>query len=193
MEQFKQNSSYCVILLHEIYGVNEHMKYYANFLYQKGFDVYMPSLIKNDKVFSYEEEELAYNNFVDNIGFEKAKQVVEDLINRLSKEYTQIHLIGFSIGATTAWLCSNNNNVHKIIGFYGSRIRQYTDIVPHVKTELFYGAQEKSFNPIDLKNKLAIYPNVTVQVVEAPHGFADPYSDVYNEKLTSEILRYVIE
>lgn len=188
---FKQNSNQCAILLHEIYGVNAHMKYYAHALYEKGFDVYVPDLLQRAAAFSYEEEELAYQNFITTIGFETAKNEVNALINNLSKEYTHIHIIGFSIGATIAWLCSNNPYVHKVVGFYGSRIRQYTDVVPHAETILIFGDQEKSFNPIDLKTSLSVYSNVFVNIVEGEHGFADPYSSKYDEYLTRNLLVHV--
>ena len=44
---------------------------------------------------------------MDYIGFEKAHKQVVALINELSKKYKEIHVIGFSIGATIAWLCSD--------------------------------------------------------------------------------------
>lgn len=191
--KLKQNSNQCVILLHEIYGINSHMKYYVNALYQKGFDVYVPNLLQRTTAFSYEEEEFAYQNFMTNIGFEKTKNDVNALINNLSKEYSHIRIIGFSIGATIAWLCSNNPSVHKVVGFYGSRIRQYTDVVPNAETILIFGEQEKSFNPIDLKTSLAAYPNVLVNIVEAEHGFADPYSPKYNEHTTNNLSEYLFD
>lgn len=189
--ELKQNSTQCVILLHEIYGINSHMKYYANALYQKGFDVYVPNLLQRTTAFTYEEEELAYQHFMENIGFEKAQNDINALINDLSKEYSHIRIIGFSIGATIAWLCSDNASVHKVVGFYGSRIRQYTDVVPNAETILIFGEQEKSFNPIDLKRSLAAYPNVLINLVEAAHGFADPYSSKYNEHTTNNLAEYL--
>ena len=83
--ELKQNSSKCVILLHEIYGINDHIKHYANLLFQKGFDVYVPNLLQRSIPFSYEEEEVAYENFITNVSFENAQDQVNTLINRLSK------------------------------------------------------------------------------------------------------------
>ncbi|WP_339198527.1 dienelactone hydrolase family protein [Solibacillus sp. FSL R5-0449] len=191
--ELKQNSSQCVILLHEIYGINSHMDYYAKALYEKGFDVYVPNLLQGTTAFAYEDEELAYKNFMENIGFEKAKSKINALINDLSKEYAHIRIIGFSIGATIAWLCSNNRSVHKVIGFYGSRIRQYTDVIPNAETILIFGEQEKSFNPVDLKISLAAYPNVLINIVEAAHGFADPYSPKYNERIANDLAGYLFD
>lgn len=189
--ELKQNSNQCVILLHEIYGINSHMNYYAKALYEKGFDVYVPNLLQRTITFAYEDEELAYKNFIENIGFEKAKSKIHALINDLSKEYAHIRLIGFSVGATIAWLCSEHPSVHKVVGFYGSRIRQYTNVIPNAETILLFGEQEKSFNPVDLKISLAAYPNVLINIFEAAHGFADPYSPKYNERIMNDLAGYL--
>lgn len=191
--ELKQNSSKCAILLHEIYGINAHMKHYANALYQKGFDVYVPDLLQRITPFSYEEEGLAYQNFMTYVGFEQTQNDVNALINNLSKKYSHIRIIGFSIGATIAWLCSTNPSVHKVVGFYGSRIRQYIHVVPNAETILIFGEQEKSFSPNDIKTHLSVYPNVSVSVVEGEHGFADPYSTKYNEHTTNNLLVYLFD
>jgi len=188
-----QNSSKCVILLHEIYGINEHIKHYANLLFQKGFDVYVPNLLQRSIPFSDEEEEIAYENFMTNVGFENAHDQVNTLINRLSKKYTHIRIIGFSVGATVAWLCSEHSSVHKVIGFYGSRIRQFTQVIPRAETILLFGEQEKSFHPMDLKTTLSTYPHVVVKIVNGEHGFANPYSPKYNEHSTNQLLAYLFE
>ncbi|MEG0385748.1 MAG: dienelactone hydrolase family protein [Solibacillus sp.] len=191
--ELKQNSKQCVILLHEIYGVNKHIKHYAHAFYQREFDVYVPDLLQKTTPFSYDEEELAYQNFMTNVGFEKAQNEVNALIHQLSSKYSHIRIVGFSIGATIAWLCSNNPSVHKVVSFYGSRIRQYTKVVPNAETILIFGTQEKSFNPIDLEEKLSSYPNVLVKIVDAAHGFADPYSSKYDEQITHNLLPYLFD
>ena len=186
--ELKQNANRCAVLLHEIYGINQHIKYYAEQLFNGNFDVYVPNLLNKEMPFSYEEEETAYRNFIDNIGFEKARKQVVALINELSKKYKEIHVIGFSIGATIAWLCSDQKEVHKVVGFYGSRIRQFTDIVPEAEVLLVFGEHEKSFNPRDLQRNFSHYSNVLVKIVDGEHGFADPYSPKYNEETMKKLI-----
>lgn len=186
--ELKQNASRCAIVLHEIYGINDHIHDYANLLFKEKFDVYVPNLLQSNTSFSYNEEDIAYHYFSENIGFEKAHGQVTALINDLSKTYNEIHLIGFSIGATVAWLCSNHKDVHKVVGFYGSRIRQYTALQPLADVTLIYGKQEKSFVPEDLQRSLSIYPNVDFKIVDGEHGFADPYSVKYNKDVTKRLL-----
>ncbi|MTD31935.1 dienelactone hydrolase family protein [Planomicrobium sp. YIM 101495] len=141
--EYKQNAKKCVILLHEIYGINQHITGYAKLFFQEGFDVYVPDLSGRSEPFSYEEEELAYENFMSNVGFSKAAKQVEQLIQEISPQYEEVRIVGFSVGATIAWLCSANPSVQKVIGFYGSRIRQYVDIVPTGDVFLIYSEHEK--------------------------------------------------
>lgn len=191
--ELKQNVDCCVILLHEIYGINQHMNYYAELLYRNGFDVYVPDLLDRTEPYTYEEEEAAYKNFIADIGFLSAKEQVNALIEKILHQYRHIRIIGFSIGATVGWLCSENPAIHQVIGFYGSRIRQYPNVTPYGQVRLIYGDKEKSFSPQDLKRDFLMKPNVDVQIVNGSHGFADPYSTNYHAEITNRLMDYLIK
>lgn len=179
----------CVILLHEIYGVNQHMQYTAQLLFEKGYDVFVPNLLNSKVPFTYEQEAKAYENFMENVGFEQAKLQVWELIKEIVPRYEHIRIIGFSVGATVAWLCSEHPGIQKVVGFYGSRIRQYTYINPVASTILIYG-EEQSFNPQHLKDVLS---NVEVHIVDGMHGFADPYSIHYKPLLAEKLFYHMID
>ena len=178
----------CAVLLHEIYGRNAHMQYYKADLEARGYDVVVPNMLAEDSVFRYDEEEQAYAHFMNEVGFERAQQQVLALLNELAMHYKQITLVGFSIGATVAWLCSEHRAVTRVIGFYGSRIRQYTSIEPRAHTTLIYGLQEVSFDPKTLLDTLT---TVDVHIVDAAHGFMDPYAPTYNEHQVQSVLQYI--
>lgn len=191
--KFIQNASRCVILLHEIYGINQHIKHYAQLLYEQGYDVYVPNLIKREQPFSYEEEKAAYHHFMDNVDFFQAKLQVSAFITAIAPTYAQIKIVGFSVGATIGWLCSEHAFVEKVVGLYGSRIRQYVAVEPTAETLLIYGQQEKSFNPAHLVELLCAKQCVKIKIVAGAHGFADPYSVHYNEALTKEVIHYLTD
>ena len=117
-----------VILIPEIYGVNEHMKSIEDILQKEGFDVICPNLL-NREAFLYSEEAEAYNYFINQIGFENSCNKIKKLVQYYRNQYQSIFLLGFSVGATTAWL-SSQLAVEGIVGFYGSRIRDFTDLQP---------------------------------------------------------------
>ena len=119
-----------VVLLNEIYGVNVHIEHYAKEFIALGYDVYCPNLLQLEQPFPYEKEQQAYAHFINDIGFEQSFAQVQNLILELKDTYKEIHIIGFSIGATIAWLCSELTAVKSVVGYYGSRIRNYLDINP---------------------------------------------------------------
>ncbi|MFJ8260607.1 dienelactone hydrolase family protein [Rummeliibacillus sp. NPDC094406] len=181
----KQNQKKVVVLLHEIYGINDHMKYYANYFADFGYDVVCPNLIKLESPFSYEDEQQAYRHFTETIAFISAALESKQLIEELSSEYEEIHIIGFSVGATIAWLCSELKEVDRIVCFYGSRIRNYLEITPACSVLCIYGESEKSFDVTLLVNHLQM-KRIESHILTGAHGFADPYSkefkkDTYNK------------
>lgn len=97
----------------------------------------------------------------------------------MKRTYDKVIIVGFSVGATIAWLCSENSNVDGIVGYYGSRIRNYVELSPQCPTLLFF-AEEKSFHVDDLI-KVLTNKQIVVHKLLGQHGFSDPYSLKYNE------------
>ncbi|EPR10046.1 dienelactone hydrolase family protein [Ruminiclostridium papyrosolvens] len=174
------NSKDLIILIHEIYGVNPFITGIANRFTLWGYDVVCPDLCGLEHPFDYSEHETAYRYFYNNIGFKKGTDIVINLAKQLKSSYNRIFLIGFSIGATTAWLCSESGLFSGVICCYGSRIRDYTDISPSCPALLIFPSHEKSYNIRDFVSGFK-EPGVKVHTLEGNHGFADSYSTGYNE------------
>ncbi len=47
-------------------------------------------------------------------------------------------ILGFGAEATVAWLCSEEECVDGIVGYYGSRIRNYAELAPRCPALLFF-------------------------------------------------------
>lgn len=196
MITFSSNSDSVIIVLHEIYGINQHIKKVCEYYMMAGFDVVCPNLLKLKKSFDYVQEEEAYQYFMEKVGFSLASQEVRKLILQLKTKYKHIFILGFSIGATIAWLCSDEDlKFDGIIGYYGSRIRDYLYITPKCKTLLIFPSREKSFKVNDLICTLDKKANVSVHMLYGSHGFSDPFSKnyydksyVYAEKLVTDFL-----
>ncbi|MCJ8010783.1 dienelactone hydrolase family protein [Paenibacillus sp. KQZ6P-2] len=184
----KDNSSNSlVIILHEIYGINDHINFFSDLMIKEGFDVLCPNLIDRES-FSYDQEDKAYHYFMNEIGFTRALNEVLNIVNLNREKYEHIFIIGFSIGATIAWM-SSEYGVDGIIGFYGSRIRNYVEIEPSCATLLFFARHEKSFNVLDLEEKLRNKKNTSLEIIEAEHGFMNPFYNTYNFKEYEECIK----
>ncbi|MCR8630132.1 dienelactone hydrolase family protein [Paenibacillus radicis (ex Xue et al. 2023)] len=169
-----------VIILHEIYGVNDHINFFSHEIINEGFDVLTPNLLHRES-FPYDQEEKAYQYFTNEIGFNKSLLDVKQLVKVNREKYDKIYIIGFSIGATIAWM-SSEYEVDGIIGFYGSRIRNHVDIEPSCPNLLFFSKNEKSFNVLDLERKLKSKNKTVLNIIEAEHGFMNPFYKSYKPK-----------
>ncbi|MDX8366987.1 dienelactone hydrolase family protein [Cytobacillus sp. IB215665] len=195
MISYKNNSDKLVIIVHEIYGLNRHMKHICKELSNKGFDVICPNLYSENNAFHYDEEKLAYHHFVNKVGFDLATTYVKELLKKYRKEYSKIFILGYSVGGTVAWLCSEDQNCDGAISYYGSRIRDYLDMIPTCPTLLIFPENEKSFNVDQLITKLKDKEKITIKKYRANHGFSDINSEHYCELCAeysfNELLRFI--
>ncbi|OPJ64191.1 dienelactone hydrolase family protein [Clostridium oryzae] len=180
MIKFINNNERVIIVLHEIYGINQHMHQVCEYYSSLGFDVICPDLLSLNKSFDYAVEQEAYENFKKNVGFIPTADRIKRLLKELKEVYKYVFILGFSAGASIAWLCSDSDvKCDGIIGYYGSRIRDYLYVVPNCKVLLIFAEDEKSFSPRELLRVLSEKTNVSAHVLVGKHGFSDPFSPNY--------------
>jgi dienelactone hydrolase len=177
----ENGSDKLIIVLHEIYGINKHITDICDLLSEQDFDVICPNLLDKNSPYDYSEEEEAYQNFMYKLGFTHALQKVKKIILEKKEHYSKIFIIGFSIGATIAWLGSQEKSVDGVIGYYGSRIRDYLYIYPNCSTLLFFSIEEKSFN-VDKIIPTLEKKDVRIHICKCQHGFSDPYTPKYHKE-----------
>ncbi|APC40848.1 dienelactone hydrolase family protein [Clostridium estertheticum] len=194
------NSNSVIIVLHEIYGINQHIKFVCEKFSMDGYDIICPNLINLNHPLNYDQQDEAYHHFIKNIGFDLAFNQVKRLIIQAKKQYRYVYLLGYSIGATIAWLCSGEDIMcDGIIGYYGSRIRDYMSVTPKCPVLLIFPTEEKSFNVKKIVNSLKKW-NVNVHILRGAHGFSDPFSKNYctqsfeeAEILVNSFLKRILE
>lgn len=192
MINIHNKSQTVIIVVHEIYGINQYMKNICQSLSEKNFDVICPNLLKQEAPFKYSQEEVAYRNFMENIGFTNASDKIKSILLNIKDKYEKIFIVGFSVGATIAWLCSEVDCLDGIVGYYGSRIRNYLEINPSCPTMLFFPEREQSFNVDELILCLKEM-NIEIHKFNGQHGFSDPYSPKYNAKSQHEALNRMVD
>ncbi|KMY54170.1 DeoR faimly transcriptional regulator [Bacillus sp. FJAT-27231] len=194
MIHIHKESDTAVIVVHEIYGINQHMKSICNLLADRGIDIICPNLLGREIPFPYSEEALAYQYFIEKVGFTKAAAIVKDVLLETKEKYKKVFVLGFSVGATVAWLCSTEKLADGIVGYYGSRIRDYLDMAPQCPVLLFFPQEEPSFDVGPLLLKLH-KKNVTTHKFTGKHGFSDPFSQNYHVESAQaafhELLKFI--
>lgn len=185
-----------IVILHEIYGVNQHMLDKKTQFHNMGYDVYLPSVYEDDRVFGYNETEEAYTYYLKEIGIAPAFHKMKSYLEQMTNKYEEVVVIGYSIGATVGWLLSECGCCNKVVGVYGSRIRDYVFVIPQCATFLFFANDEPGFDPLELKQQLLGKRNlIQISIVNGHHGFDDPYGLYYNEdsaKHLDELIKKVL-
>ncbi|QVY62344.1 dienelactone hydrolase family protein [Cytobacillus gottheilii] len=195
MFQIKKQSDTVVIVLHEIYGINQHIKDVCQSLSEHGLDIICPNFLEQEVPFKYDQEEMAYQSFINKIDMQATLKIVKNIADEVKGQYRIIFLLGFSIGATIAWLCSTEKHIDGIVGYYGSRIRKYPEVSPVCPSMLFFPERETSFNVDELIDILNKRDNVKIHKMNGLHGFSDPYSQKYNkesaQRAEGEMIRFL--
>ncbi|KOS61332.1 dienelactone hydrolase family protein [Lysinibacillus agricola] len=170
-----------IFILHEIYGVNDFIKKQAEAYSNASTTVECISLYLENKMFPYEQEREAYEYFINEVGFDAPLEKLTKKLLEARTHYDEVLLIGFSVGATLAWRLSTLP-LQGIVCVYGSRIRQYLDVIPSCPTLVILPSHEKSFNVHELKKKLDILPTVHTRQYTGQHGFMDYHNLHYSRE-----------
>ncbi len=193
MMRHAQGSNTLVILVHEIYGLNSHIRQAAEELATCGLDVLAPNLLQRAEPFSYGEAAAAYEHFNRQVGFAQAAETIQALAAQERSNYRRIVLLGYSVGATVAWLCSGRGQWDGVIGCYGSRIRDYQTLQPACPVRLFFALDEPSFDVMPLATLLGEKQGVQVEVLAAQHGFMDPFAKAYEPLAAAQVEKKIRE
>lgn len=185
-----------ILVVHEIYGQNSHMMHVCQQLTAAGYAVLCPNLLERESPYEYAEEAEAYRSFMENVGFLRAAEKIKSVLREQKGRYARVFLVGYSVGATVSWLLSEEEGLAGIVGFYGSRIRNYPDQSPRCPALLFFPEEERSFDVDELIAQLSGREMVEVCQLAGRHGFSDPYSPAYEEssaRLAHEkMLRFIL-
>lgn len=179
-----------IIVLHEIYGINDFIKSQCLMFKHMGYDVSCPDLL-NRKSFKYDEVKEAYAYFMLNVGFDYYHEI-NRMIDQLKTRYEKVLVIGYSVGATLAWRCSENLNCDGIIACYGSRIRDFTELDPRCPV-LLLPAKECTFDINKMIEKLQDKANLKIISFNAEHGFLDAASSSYDKYLSESAEKYILK
>ena len=102
--------------------------------------------------------------------------------------------LGFSVGATALWLCLAQGAPwlpRRAILYYGSRIRQHTELRPQRPTRLLFAEQETSFDPAELAAKLRALGHDATVIPGSRHGFMNPLSPGHDPELAARELEAI--
>jgi carboxymethylenebutenolidase len=165
-----------VVVIQEIFGVNQHIRAVCDRLAGEGYVAIAPSIfdrIEPGFTSGYSPEEVATaRKFVANPDWAAMLRDTQAAIDAV-KDVGPVGIIGFCLGGSVAYAAATKlSGLSGAIGYYGGAIVRFADDRPKVPTQLHFGEKDAGIPLSDVEAIKAKRPEVEIHVYPgAQHGF----------------------
>jgi len=164
-----------VVVIQEIFGVNNHVKRTADGFAARGYAAIAPALFDRHKPgieLGYDQDAIAQGRdiraAVDGPGPLKDVQAAIDAVKNVGK----IAVVGYCWGGTLAFHAATRlSGLACAVGYYGGGIAATANEKPKVPTMLHFGDKDQSIPMTDVEKVKQARKDVTIYVYSAGHGF----------------------
>ncbi|GGA57715.1 dienelactone hydrolase family protein [Sphingomonas psychrolutea] len=176
-----------LVLVQEIFGITDHIRDLCDEYAADGYEVLSPAL--------FDREHPGFEADYSGEGFARAVQLARELhpfdlsladvqtcVDELAPK-GPVFVVGYCYGGSVAWFAATRmHGVAAASGYYGSLIPAAADEEPKVPVILHFGRHDTGI-PMDGVDKVIAkdWPNATVHVYEAGHGFNSDRRKDYHE------------
>ena len=184
-----------MLLIQEVFGVNDHIRDIADRLAALGYVVLAPDLfwrLKHNVELGYEGKDLEqaldyFERFDETKGLSDLRQAAEALRN-LKPCTGRIGAIGFCLGGKLTYRLAACTNLNVAIAYYGVNIEKYLEEAERIKCQimLHFGETDDFVPPASIdtiKRALSKKPNFTIHMYKGiGHGFNCDVRESYNQE-----------
>jgi len=165
-----------LVVLQEIFGVNEHIRSVADGYAKDGFLAVAPALFdrfERGVELGYAGADLQKAmSFVPKIDIDAAVRdtaAALDYVRNQTRKKSGV--IGYCLGGSLAWLSATRLNADAAVGYYGGRIAAFVDEQPHCPVMLHFGTRDQHIPQEEVDKIAAAHPEVEIYLYDAGHGF----------------------
>mgnify|MGYP001793908085 CR=1 FL=1 len=164
-----------VVILQEIFGVNNHIKEVCDGYAKQGNVAIAPALfdrIGPNITLNYEQPDIQTGlGYMKQIAAEVALKDTDAAANEVA-DAGNVAVIGYCWGGSLAYLAACRlSSVSKAVGYYGGMIPQNLGEEPKVPIILHFGDKDASIPMSAVEEVKAKRPDIPVYVYPAGHGF----------------------
>ncbi len=174
-----------IVIIQEIFGVNNHIKEVCNYYSKQGYLCISPCLFDREEPkieLDYDENSITKGRRLKELFNDVALQEIEASISYV-RSAGKVGVIGYCWGGSLAWrsACVLDHLSASIV-YYGGDVPKLSKLKPKCNVICHFGELDKSI-PISLvKNFERLYDNVNVYTYPADHGFNCDHRMQYNAK-----------
>jgi carboxymethylenebutenolidase len=164
-----------LVVLQEIFGVNEHIRSVTERFAALGFRALAPALfdpVQGEVELGYDDAGFAKGReLVQELGMERAVGIVAAAAKRLQADGAQVGAVGYCWGGSVAFLANTRLGL-PAVSYYGARTMPVLDEALRAPMLFHFGAEDTSIPAQDIDAHRAAHPQAEVCVyADAGHAF----------------------
>lgn len=186
-----------IVVIQEIFGVNDHIRKTADLYASEGYLALAPAIF--DRVKPGVDIGYTMPEMQEGFGYKGATKI-EDAIKDIQATVNEaqkggkVGVVGFCFGGLLAWLSAAKvSGLAAAVPYYGGGIPDVAHEQPKVPVMLHFGEKD-SYIPMEGVAKVkAAHPNAQVFTYVADHGFNCDQRGAYNEASAKEARKRTLE
>jgi carboxymethylenebutenolidase len=165
-----------LVIVQEIFGVNEHIRSVADSYAKDGFLAVAPALFdryERGVELGYEGEDMQKaRSFGPKLDIDAAIRDTAAALDYARRQTgKKCGVIGYCFGGTIAWLAATRLNADAAVGYYGGQIARFAAEQPKVPVMLHFGRKDQHIPKEEVDQIAAAHPEVQIYWYDAGHGF----------------------
>ena len=163
-----------LVVIQEVFGVNDHIRSVADGFAAEGFDAIAPALFDRKEAgveLSYDADGLARGRALRvALGWDAPLRDTAAAIAAVA-ESGKVGVVGYCWGGSLAWLSATRLDIACSVAYYGGQINQFRGETPRCPTLLHFGETD-AFIPSEHRKLIHDgHPDIPVHLYPAGHGF----------------------
>lgn len=181
-----------VVVIQEIFGVNDHIRAVADDYAKQGYLAIAPALfdrVKPGIELGYSEDDITEGREI------RGRVANEDALldiraaSEAVKSAGRIAAVGYCWGGTLAWLTATRlEGFSAVASYYGGGIGNFAEEQPHCPVILHFGEKDHAIPMTEVDAVRTAHPELPVHVYPAGHGFNCDHRGSFEPK-SAEIAR----
>jgi carboxymethylenebutenolidase len=166
-----------LVVIQEIFGVNNHIRHTADRFAAEGFTVLAPALF--DRVgpgieLGYGEEDIKRGREIRaKVSLDEALRDLAAAIGALRSEGRTVGVVGYCWGGSLAWAAATRlDGIAAAVGYYGGEVAKMADERPRCPVMLHFGEKDHAIPLSDVETVRKKHPELAVFTYPAGHGFS---------------------
>ena len=175
-----------IVVLQEIFGVNDHIREVCDGFAADGYTALAPALYdrssKLDCRLGYSAEDLEIGRQLrEEFSWDDTVHDVDAAVQLLKREGLKVGTVGYCWCGTISYLAGTRLGIQAAVVYYGGQIVPYLDETANCPMLMHFGETDGGIPVSDVDRIKAVHPEAEIHLYPTGHGFNCDHREGYHE------------